>query len=1370
MRFNYRENAFQQSAFLKHSRALFVSALELLVLSSLAALCSAGRTEVIHPVSSLPAGAITLPVIDKQDVRFTQLITNGQALQSAVVSIAQDRVGFLWFGTDDGLYRYDGYNLKAYRHERANPNSLRDNTVRVVYRDRAGILWVGTGLGGLDRLDPASDTFTHYSHDLAYRGSLSNNAVNCIYQDSGGALWVGTNGGLDRLDPPNETFIHYVHNPQDAGSLSSNLVAHIFEDHSGNLWVGTIGGGINRLDRRSGRFSHFHDPNNPRSPGDDRDESLRLVREDHSGVLWAGVALSTLDPKTGSVTPYAVRSKGRGGEIVNFVRAIQEDRDGSLWLGTENGLLALDPERNRFVRYLKNPLNPHSLHNDDILSLFEDTEGNIWVGTQTGLSRFNRGPGFTNRQHEVSNTQGLVANTIRAVHLDSRRVLWIGTDRGLQRLDLKTGRSTLYQHHPHEPHSLSNNYVSVIREDRSGTLWVGTGGGGLNRFDPATGRFFAYRYEPNNPIGLSSDGVISLLEDHDGMLWVATGAGLSRLDSRTGRFTRYGHDSGNPHSLSDDRIRTVFEDRAGILWVGSDNGLNRFDHASQQFTAYHHNVQDSASLSYDKVNAIWEDRRGTLWIATQDGLNQMDRNRGTFTVFTTRDGLPDNAIRAILEDDRGNLWLATQNGLSRFDPTRRTFHNYFESDGLPSNRLNPTGTEASCRGPDGEMWFGSFKGLTSFYPDRLSDNPYVPSVVLTEFDLFNQPVREGRKSPLHRPIWATDSLTLAHNQSIFTLEFAALSYAAPDRNRYRYRLEGLEKQWNEVDGLRRRATYTSLPAGKYLFRVLASNKDGVWNDSGVALHIRMLPPWWETWWFISTLALMLCGLVFSAHHARLKRLQAGTAKLERQIAERTRELQSAKETAEEANRAKTTFLANMSHELRTPLNAILGFSNLMRDSPGTPAKERQSIDIINRSGEHLLSLINNVLDMARIDAGHTELQSVPFDLTELVQNVMDLMRLRAEEKGFALFLEQSSWNACYVWGDAEKLRQVLLNLVSNAVKYTEQGGVTVRLETASIDSSHVQVRVQVQDTGVGISQEEQEHIFDPFVQAGKLSSQKGTGLGLAITRKFVDLMGGNIQVESAPGKGSSFRIEITLQKADEPERAKARNKNRRIIGIEPGQPEYRVLIVEDQLENWLLLRRLLESAGFLVQVSEDGLSAIEKFQAWRPRFIWMDWRLPGMNGLEATRRIRALDGGRDVKIVALTAFALTEQRAEAEAAGVDDFVCKPFQAAEIFDCLARHLGVRYTYDETITDQPGMAFREEALAALPEEFRTELAEALISLDIDRVNRAVNCIAERDAALGRALVPYCHQYAYSSILRALRTAGNGARQPVYRATEG
>ena len=1062
---------------------------------------------------------------------------------------------------------------------------------------------------------------------------------------------------------------------------------------------------------------------------------------------------------SGKFTSYPFHEEEPGDQSVVGVNSVFEDEDGVLWLSTvDRGLLRLDSDRKRFIRYTKASGDPNSLLHDTVHIVFEDTEGIMWVGTQSGLCRFTRRPsGFVSYKHAADNRDSLQDNMIWSVEADSKGLLWIGTEDGLNRLDQKSGHFTVYRHDPKDAHSLSYDKVAAIEEDPSGALWLGTYGGGLNRFDPKTGEFFAYRHEPKNPGSLGSDSVLSLLTDSAGTLWVGTqGGGLNRFDQKSGRFKAYLSEPNDIDSL----LLTLFEDRAGFLWVGSQGrGLYRFNPRTEQFNRYHHDAENPLSLSHNKVNAIRADRQGRLWIGTENGLNLMDQSRGTFTVFTARDGLPDDAIRAILEDKQGYLWLATHNGLSRFDPEKRTFHNYFESDGLASNFLNPYAAEDSSESRDGEVVLGSSNGLTTFYPSRISADPFIPPVVLTEFDLFNTPVREGKKSPLSKPIWATNSLTLTHAQSIFSLEFAALAYAAPERNRYRYRLEGLEKQWNEVDSGRRRATYTNLPAGKYVFRVLASNKDGVWNESGIGLGITILPPWWGTWWFLSIVALTGAALIFGAHHARVKSLQAGTEKLERQIAERTRELHSAKETAEEANRSKTIFLANMSHELRTPLNAILGFSNLMRESPGIPAKERQSIDIINRSGEHLLGLINNVLDMAKIDAGRTELQSAPLDLCELVRGVVDMMRVRAEEKGLELILEQSSGISCYVWGDAEKLRQVFLNLASNAVKYTEQGSVAVLLEATPLEGSRVQVKVQVQDTGAGISPEDQKQIFDPFVQVGKLSSQKGTGLGLAITKKFVDLMGGNIQVESAPGKGSLFRIELTAQRADEPERGKARNTRRRIVGFEPAQREYRVLIVEDQLENWLLLRRLLESAGFLVQVSEDGLSAIEKFQTWRPQFIWMDWRLPGMNGLEVTRRIRALDGGRNVKIVALTAYALTEQRAQAEAAGVDDFLSKPFQAAEIFDCLARHLGIHYTYDDTATDQPGMPLREEALAALPQEFRTELAEALISLDIDRVSRAVNRITEQDAALGSALVWHCHQYAYSSILRVLRTIESG-----------
>ncbi len=591
---------------------------------------------------------------------------------------------------------------------------------------------------------------------------------------------------------------------------------------------------------------------------------------------------------------------------------------------------------------------------------------------------------------------------------------------------------------------------------------------------------------------------------------------------------------------------------------------------------------------------------------------------------------------------------------------------------------------------------------------------------------------------------------------MFTLEFAALSYMAPEMNRYRYRLEGLETQWNEVNSDRRNATYTNLPAGKYVFRLQGSNNDRVWNSKGVTLAITVLPPWWATWWFNSLAGLIIAGVIFAVYRSRVKSLRLQTTRLEIQVAQRTHELQIAKNTAEEANQAKTTFLANMSHELRTPLNAILGFSNLLRED-AVSEKQRRDLDIVNRSGEHLLSLINDVLDMAKIDAGRIVIEKAPLDLKDLVSSVMDLMRLRAEEKGLELSMLQTPELCQFVQADGEKLRQVLINLVGNAVKYTERGSVSVSVDSQPAgDHQYCRLLLEVRDTGAGIAGEDQGRIFEPFIQAGKRSTQKGTGLGLAITKKYVEPMGGTIQVESAPGKGSLFRVEIPVLKIEESEMPASGLRRGRIIGLEPGQPEYRVLIIEDQMENWLLLQRLLENAGFQSQVAGNGVAGVEKFLSWRPHFIWMDWRLPGIDGLEATRRIRELDGGWDVKIVVLSAFAFAEHRDEALAAGVDDFVSKPFQAEEIFDCLARHLGVRYTYQAAATKEAAGAVGQEELAGLPAELQKELADAVISLDIGRIAGVIDRISGQNAALGRALSQYAERYAYSSILQALRSS--------------
>ena len=1294
--------------------------------------------------AAYPAGTLVkLPVTDKQDIHFATLSVNGEPFKQWVPAIVQDNQGFLWFASNRGLYRYDGYNLKNYRHDPGNPNSPGEDTVKVIYKDRSGTIWSGTGFGGLDRLDPAREVFTHYRHDPGDPRSLSSDNINCIFQDRSGVLWVGTNAGLDRRETAGEGFVHY---------LSGEITTGVYEDRQGNLWVGTESG-LGKLERSTGEVTRF-----PHSPGDPaKPPWVANLREDRSGVLWMafGDSLSSLDPRSAEFTDYTFQAAGPVGGKLAGVHNIFEDGDGALWLSTRAGLLRLDRERKSFTRYLGDPSHPGRLHEDNIETLFEDAEGIVWAGTKTGVSRFAANPpAFVNYRREADKPEGLRDNMIWSVREDRDRFLWIGTPRGLHRLNRNTGQFTVYRHDPKDPYSLSCTTVSAIREDRSGTLWFGTYCGGLNRLDRATGRFHAYQHDANRPGSLSGNTVLGLLEDRDGMLWVGTGgAGLNRFDRKTETFRAFRHNPNDPDSLSDDTAKVVIEDREGALWVATNAGLNRFDRSTGRFTRYRHDPQDPDTIGHDAVNAIHEDRQGALWIGTAKGLDRLDRSHGTFAHFGGKDGLPDDAVKAILEDDRGDLWLTTPSGLSHFSPRTNTFQTYSEPDGLPGNDLTFYGAEAGCRTHGGEIVIGSTDGFTVFRPERVTPNPYIPPVVFTNLLLFNKPVQS--------PLWSLNPLTLSHQQSIFTLEFSALSFAAPEKNRYRFRLDGLERDWNEVDSRRRMATYTSLPAGHYTFRVQASNNDGVWNENGAALALTVLPPWWAALWFRGIVTLFVAGLVFAIHRYRMANLERSTARLEFQISQRTRELRIAKDAAEDASRAKSAFLANMSHELRTPLNAILGFSNLLRTSSATEA-QRADLEIINRAGEHLLDLINDVLDLSKIDSGRIELAITTVDLQAVISDITELMRLRATERGLELSLDFPPELPRFIRADAEKLRQVAINLVGNAIKYTERGSVAVRLRAApAADGEILVLTLEVEDTGVGIAPEEQANIFDAFVQAGRQANQKGTGLGLAITRQFVQLMGGTVHVESSPGEGSRFWVEIPVQRVASSEAGAQENERPPVIGLEPDQPECRILIVEDERYNWLVLQRMLEGVGFQTRIAENGARAVELFQEWRPHFIWMDLRMPGMDGMEATRRIRALEGGGDVKIAAATASSFASERDQVLAAGIDDFVRKPYRPNEIFDCMARHLGVRYILQTSVVKERTAALRPEDLQTLPADLRRELTDAVTVLNTERVREVIAHISECDPALASTLTRHADRFAYTAVLEALRgAAGHGA----------
>ncbi|HVP00234.1 MAG TPA: two-component regulator propeller domain-containing protein [Bryobacteraceae bacterium] len=825
-----------------------------------------------------------LPVVDANDIRFTRVSFGKGPAHGGVTHIVQDDQGFLWFGTQDGLQRYDGYGLREYPYDPRNPSGPSAPLTRAqLLKDRSGRLWIGSDYGLVDRYDPATEIFTHYSPD----GGPFKGPIWTVKQDSGGAFWFATNQGLTRLDPATNRTLHYRQEPGDPGSLSSNSVRSTFEQKDGTFWVATAKG-LDRFDPRTGKVVQ-RIPLPEGFPIVDPNPVLRVwFCEDHAGVLWVifahGYGLARVDRQAGALTFYSLDGTGQDNTLQAGARAIHEDEDGALWIGTTaSGVLKLDRDRKRFVRYRNNPSNPDSLSADQINEIFEDREGNMWVATNgAGVNRFARRPlPFKSYRHEIGNPSSLDMDYTTAVYEDSRGLLWIGSMKALGRMDRQTGQIDFIRKSGGRG-ELSSTWIISIAEDRSGNLWFGTVGAGLNRLDRRTGKFKVYRHNPDDPHSLSHDTVTKMFVDRAGAVWAGTEDGLDLFDPATDSFRTY-----KLTAMADDnRMHDIAEDSEGAFWIATrSTGLLRFDPVTRQFTRYAHTA-DPASLSSDQANAVCVDHAGIVWVGTESGLNRFDLATRSITAYFQSDGLSGSNISKILEDERGDLWVSTSKGLSRFNPREKTFKNYYSPDGLAGNEFY--NYASGSKSPSGEMFFNSYAGLTTFFPRDVVDNPYVPPVVITDFKISGNSVPIGGDSPLKQAISFTDTVTLSHTQNILSFEFSALSYTSPEGNRYRYRLEPLETKWNESVGNRRFITY-SLAPGEYDFRVQGSNSRGTWNETGASVRIVILPPFWATRWFLASAVLAFLLSLVGAHYLRLQSVERKlNLRMEERVNERTR--------------------------------------------------------------------------------------------------------------------------------------------------------------------------------------------------------------------------------------------------------------------------------------------------------------------------------------------------------------------------------------------------------------------------------------------------------------------------------------------------